>query len=251
MRMDRSFGPVTEEEQALQRRLLDLCVLSERRGCVLFTPFLTPSEQAFAGLVLEREKVAYQFFGGYEGAERCIVAVGEGRQPPPVAALRLHHAAPLTHRDVLGAAMAQGIRRDAVGDILVGEKETVMLVLREVVPYFLGQFDRAGRIPLQVCEIALSSITPPEQRYETIRDTVASLRLDALCACGFRLSREAAQEGVRRGLVQVNWRPALSASKLLEAGDVISLKGKGKVKLDEIGAYSKKGRIWVQMRRYL
>lgn len=245
----------TEEERLLGRRLMDLAELSSRRGRPVATAFLSPSEQAFASLTLEQAKLPFYLDGGFMGAQRKIAVVGacerEEWEEHLAAAIAITHPQPLTHRDFLGAAMAAGIKRKVLGDILVGQQSTVMLVVREMAPYLIQNLDKAGRVPLTLREMELSQITPPEQRFEAVRDTVASLRLDSLAASGFRLSREQAKEAVQRGLVQVNWRLETSPSASLSQGDTVSLRGKGKFLLAEVGGESRKGRVWVELHRFV
>ena len=67
----------------------------------------------------------------------------------------------------------------------------------------------------------------------------------------FSLSRGAAQEAVRQGLVAVNGRLALTADALLGEGDKVSLRGKGTAVLKEIGGKSRKDRDCIVFARYL
>ena len=241
-----------DEERQLGRRLIDLSQQADRRGVPAATHFLTPPQQAFCTLALTSAGISHCFAGGYEGAERRVVWIGS-EQPgnDVIGAVRIRHPAPLTHRDFLGSALACGIKRETLGDILVGQQETIMLVLREIMPYLLIQYDSAGRIRLTVEEMSLDEIVPPAQAFEMIRNTVASARLDAVLASGFRLPREKAQEAIRRGLVHINWRAADSPSHTVRQGDILALRGKGKMTVESIGATSRKGRIWVEMKRFV
>ncbi len=249
----------TSEEKLLGRRLLDLAERCERSGWYTFTDFLSPAEQAFCGLILPRMGVQYAFDGGYEGAERaCLTFYPDYLGAPaadgedyPIAALAVSHSVPLTHRDFLGAVLGLGLERDAIGDILVGERETVILVTAGIAAFLLTELSSVGRTGVRVSLIPTSQITPPEVKFEIIKDTVASLRFDSVVATAFRLSRETAQKAIRAGLVRLNHLEQTSTSATVEQGDILAFRGRGKAVLDTVGNESRKGRIWIEIKKYV
>lgn len=249
----------TAEEKLLGRRLMDLAGRCDRTGWYTYTDFLSPAEQAFCSLILPSFRVPYAFIGGYEGAERaCLVFYPGYLEPPaadgedyPIAALAVSHSVPLTHRDFLGAALGLGLERDAVGDILVGERKTVLLVTEGIAPFLLTELSSVGRVGVKVCRISPADITPPEVKFELIKDTVASLRFDSVVATAFRVSRETAQKAIRAGAVRLNHLEQLSASATVSEGDILAFRGKGKAVLDTVGNESRKGRIWIEIKRYI
>ena len=157
----------------------------------------------------------------------------------------------LTHRDFLGSLMAQGITREKLGDILVSEGACDLIVSRDIAPYLLQNVTGAGRVKLSVSEIELSGLNVPELKVRGIRDTVSTLRLDAVAASGFSMSRGKAQELISSGRVQLNHRETLKAGTPVAQGDVISARGLGKFEVAEVGGLSKKGRTALLLRRYL
>jgi RNA-binding protein YlmH len=85
----------------------------------------------------------------------------------------------------------------------------------------------------------------------TIRDTVSTLRLDAVVACGFSTSRGKAADLISAGRVMVNHRECLKADKSVAEGDVLTCRGLGKCVLTEVGGLSRKGRITLTIERYI
>ena len=249
----------TQEEKLLGRRLIDLSEQCDRTGWFVSTSFLSPSEREFCRLALPHLGCEAIFDGGFDGAERtCALLYPAYIDAPeryfddfPIAAIKMEHSTPLTHRDFLGSVLGLGLKRETIGDILVGERESIMLVTRSVLPFLLTSFGKAGRGGVQVSEMALEDIIPPEPKFEIMKDTVASLRIDSVLSVGFRISRETAQDAIRRGIVQLNHREILSTSKILSEGDVLSLRGRGKAILAEVGNESRKGRIWIQVKKYI
>ena len=136
----------------------------------------------------QRPSPSTLFFGGYPGAERTICLFLPDWQEPedalalamadegPVKVLRCTHNADggITHRDILGAILGQGITREKVGDLLVGPESCDVLVLEELADYLLLHLDSAGRTRLQDGTHFPLPDFSAEVRIKTIRDTVAT-----------------------------------------------------------------------------
>src|SRR5699024_11073691 len=68
-------GAMNREEELLKKRLLDLANLADRRGIATFSDFLNLNElNIFHGLQRELSFIQCRPFGGYESAERQMVA---------------------------------------------------------------------------------------------------------------------------------------------------------------------------------
>ena len=251
-------------ERLLLARALDKLELSRTRSIPACTGFLSPQERAgVENLLGAAGRPAHLFFGGYEGAERTVCAFlpdwlegADWAADPdscPVRALRCTWSGgvKLTHRDFLGAVLGLGLDREKVGDLLVGDGVCDLLVLEELVDFLLLHLDQAGRARLKLSPLPLDRLEPPEVRVKVIRDTVSSLRLDAVAASGFSLSRGRAAELISSGKVQLNHRECLKADRAVAEGDVISCRGLGKCAVKTVGGPSKKGRIMIELERYL
>ena len=75
--------------------------------------------------------------------------------------------------------------------------------------------------------------------------------MDAVSGGMFRLSRSAAAEQIRLGLVSLNYSVCESVDAPVREGDVISLRGKGKGSVTAIGGRSKKDRLFVTTEKRL
>ena len=85
---------------------------------------------------------------------------------------------------------------------------------------------------------------------EVLAFTLAGLRLDAILAGTFHLSRGEAAERIGAGLVQLNYAVCEKPAAEVEVGDVFSLRGSGKARLAEVGGQSRKDRTRVRVERY-
>ena len=108
-----------------------------------------------------------------------------------------------------------------------------------------------GRAKLTVTAIEPRHIHIPEVKCQEVRDTVSSLRLDAVASTGFKMARGKAADLITSGRVQVNWRECTKPDKLLSAGDTVSARGFGKFELTEVGGVTKKGRTSIVLKRYV
>ena len=146
--------------------------------------------------------------------------------------------------------MGMGIVREKLGDILVGQDSADLMVLDTVAEFLAQSWESAGRAKLRVSEIDPGCVHIPEVHCEERRDTVSSLRLDAVCATGFRMARGKAAELIEGGRMQLNWRVCTKPDKPVSAGDTVSARGFGKFELAEVGGLTKKGRIPITVKCY-
>ena len=252
------------EERMLLARVLDKLELAQSRGIPAHTPFLSPGErESVTGLLNAWGRPRHLFFGGYPDSERTVclfppdwMEEADCAQGPdaPLAAVqaRFHPEASLTHRDILGSLMGLGITREVLGDLLLPAPGLCQgVVLRDSLPILLSQWEGAGRWKARFEEIPLDRLTPAPAQVKTIRDTVAAPRLDAVLAAGFSLSRSKAAAHISAGRVAVNHRECLKGDRLVEEGDVLTCRGLGKCVVREVLGQSRKGRIMLELERYL
>ena len=249
-----------EQEKMLLAKLYDKISAGMRKNIPASTCFLSPYEQSLARYLFGQQE-GLSFFGGYEDAERSMLCYLPEyltkeqlwEEDSPVACLRADFYAGDTpdHRDFLGALMGAGIGRETVGDICVGQGFCYFFVTAEIAPFVLQELTGAGRTKVHLTQVPLAGLILPEQKTLTIRDTLASLRLDALVASGFRISRSLAATYIESGKAAVNGIPCEKPDKEVRAGDKVSVRGLGKILLESIGGQSKKNRYIVVIQKYL
>ena len=206
-----------------------------------------------AARAAREEGVLAAFNGGYEGAERCVAAFYEGDAPEdwPIECLRAEWNADYAkaqHRDFLGAALGLGIERSLLGDFVVGDAFAYLFVMESAAPMILSEMESAGRAKLKIERAETFEL--PEEKGTNVRDTVSSMRLDAIVAAGYSLGRAEAQELIRRGLVKLNHLQEERTDARVREGDLISVRGQGRLRVDEEQGLTKKGRLGVRMTRF-
>lgn len=250
------------DDRVLLAKVLDRAQQATTRNIPTTTDFLSPAQQVQAEDLLRAAGIAetaYVRCGGYDGAERALLLFlpdwmepEDAESQSPIRCLRaaFRGTETLTHRDFLGSLMGMGIVREKIGDILVGPDSADILVLDTVAEFLSQSWESAGRAKLNVMEIDPGCIHIPEVRCEERRDTVSSLRLDAVCSTGFRMARGKAAALIESGRVQLNWRECVKPDKPVTTGDTVSARGFGKFELTEVGNLTKKGRIPITVKCY-
>ncbi len=229
---------------------------AERTSKPFYTKFMSPAEAAAVLGRFPKSELSLSLIGGYDDAERCICAfyTYEDELNPPICALKFSiksKAAVLSHRDYLGSVLSLGIKRETVGDIIVSDSGAVVFCLTEIADYIIDNLTKIGGSGVRIELADMSEDIRVERQFEESFATVSSLRCDCIVAAATRLSRTKAAELIEKGLVTVSYNTVLSHSVLLKDGDVISIRGYGKFRLQTDGALSKKGRIHVSLLKYI
>lgn len=256
----------------LEARLSD-AVEKSRRGEVASMPFLTPRERRAAERYLRTCGAWEQawFWGGYHGAERAclfllpdylLVCLENERVPEDddtavlalldedavsaVQAVRVKGSGyrALTHRDYLGSILGLGLERDALGDIAVqNEHEAVVFCPARLVSFLTENLCKIGSDTVRCAPYTPDAQFTDGRKYRPIRDTVASPRLDCVVAALTNLSRDAAQQAIRSGLVEVDFEPTERVDLVLTPPTTISVRGFGRYILRSFDGETRKGRL--------
>lgn len=246
------------EDRVLVNGLLEGAKASISGYASRHTDFLDPRQQRIAEEVLgQQNNIAYEFYGGIEGSERAICIIYDinyeiTEKDIPITILSIawsKSSRKLSHRDFLGSILGCGIKREKVGDIILGDNQAYVACMSEISTYLLYNLNKVGSVAVSVTEAEAAG--KKEEKVKLITTTVASLRLDSLVASGYGVSRAKAVETVRNGKVKVNWEDSESPSREMKQGDVVSIRGKGRIVLEEVYGTTKKDRIRIVIKKYL
>ena len=155
------------------------------------------------------------------------------------------------HRDYLGAVLGLGIERDRIGDLLVFDDTAYLFCLSPVVSVLLQELEKVGKVSVKAEQVALSEVPISERKVKKITFTVKSLRLDAVTGDMFGVSRTLAAELIREGAVTLNYSICEKVDATVKEGDTLSVHGKGKGRISQIGGRSRKDRLFVEAELYL
>ena len=234
------------EETAV--KLVDAAEKAMKNQKFRLTAFLDPFGQ----------EIAVSFNGGYAGAERqrAVFQHEDFRGTPSweiavVEAVWKDAFAHISHRDVLGAIMGLGVEREIIGDIQIQQGAARIVTAENMADFLLTNCVQFGAAHVTCSLGELSALLPRGERCKEIRATVASLRADSIAAAGFGMSRSRAAADIAAEKLKLNWQSVKSASQAVKEGDVLSMRGRGRLEVKEIRGQTKKGRISVLLHRYL
>ena len=235
------------EPDIIKARVGDCLNLCLKTGVPKFLGFLSADEAAQAGQCLSCTDTKYKFFGGFDLAERTFLGVfpdwaDETDFPISAVTFTFPAAYRLSHRDFLGALMSLKLSRECVGDILVGEGVAVAFLSETVAPHVLTEVKKVGAVGVKTAP-GIPDVLPEVSKKVMLSDTVASARLDCVVAAVTNTSRGKAAEYIADGRVCVNSAVCQKATKLISAGDSITVRGKGRFSVESLSDRSKKGRI--------
>lgn len=240
-------------------RLKDLSEKSDKNLRFTFTEFLSLDEQS-ALKSIEREVSTFSLFGGAPGCERVIARFGNPNdfgyeEDFPISILKLQpklkkFADDLVHRDFLGALMNLGIERKLLGDIIVKDNVAYVFAMEKIADYIC---ENLTRVKHTVITPQIVPDIPEGQLFKTesISIPVSSLRLDCIIAGIYNLSRSQVVEIFSSQKVFVNGRLIENISHAPKEKDIISVRGFGRFVFSSTGGTSKKGRVYVNLEKYV
>ena len=241
-------------------RVIDRAEQAIKTWEVVLTDFMSPPELAELQRVFSRlTEVQIVAWGGYEQAERQRVAIARSEMPlerEQVELVPLEIAGNFlfdtaTHRDFLGAMLGAGIVREKTGDVIVlGERGAQAIASPEIAEFLEMSLQQVRSVPVKTQRIDLSELRIREPKKKESTTVEASLRLDAIASAGFGMSRSKMSDLIDGGDVRVNWKDVTQTSYQVKSGDLIAIRGKGRLEVGEI-MVTKKERYRVQLTRYM
>ena len=250
-----------KNDYTLAKRIKELAERAYNKGQYVFTDFLTPSElQVFYNMKNEISYVPAREFGGTELCERKMLGFGSEElcaydQDFPICCIKSEalikkFSDELTHRDFLGAIMNLGITRELIGDIFVKDN-TGYIFCHENIAGFISDnliFVKHTHVNSVVCSEIPEEIKPSLEESSVI---VSSNRLDGIISGVYNVSRSKSLELFKEKKVFVNGRLMENNSMTLKNDSVVSVRGKGKFIFKSEGKTTGKGRLYINILKYV
>lgn len=251
---------MNKEETLLRKRLTELSRQAYHKDIVTFSDFLNLNELNILHTTpKDLFPARYETFGGYEMAERQMVAFLPDalyyEYHYPMQILKIRPANPrfaeeLSHRDYLGSLMNLGVERCKMGDILLLENCAEVFVCQNIAEYLCQELTRIRHTVVQTQLVTPEEISY-EPRFEEIKGTVSSIRLDSVLALAYPLSRSKMTSYIEAGRVFVNGKLITSNGYHLKEGDILSVRGLGRIRYEGMLSETKKKRCLISLRKYI
>lgn len=247
-----------EEDRLIGSHVLDKSERVLKYHKTEASDFLNPYQQQIAeDIVKQISDLNYKFEGGYKAAERKRLVLFPEYLFPDLVETQIaifkikgnFSFQNLTHRDFLGAVMGLGLQRKVIGDILLHSEFAQLITAVEVKDIIELKLDKVHQVPVEIEAISADEIIKPTQHEKEILTTVPSMRLDAVASSGFGDSRSKMSRAIKNEEVKLNWKVESDPAAEVEIGDLISVRGRGRVKVEEDRGLSNKDRIKLTLKR--
>lgn len=246
-------------DEDLAAKLLDLAETVQKSRKFKVSDFLDPHGLSVAEIVAANVgNIKVEVNGAFQNPERAKVAfISEEFFGKPDFALECFQVEwdkryyTLTHRDILGAFMGLGCKREILGDIIFIPEGAQFVADKAFEAYISSNLTQIGAAPVSLKIIEPSELQQKEEQVKVISATVSALRLDAVAAAGYGVSRSRMAEEIKSQNVKVNWKEAKNAAQSVGEGDILSFRNRGRVEVAEVRGTTKKGRISITLKRYI
>lgn len=240
------------------KRIIDMCNQVDKYYEVVISDFLSPDLHHYIEYIIhEFRDVSYSLDGGYDLAEykRLVLYPDYMSEVPEMIFIVDLTYDPkygeIAHRDVLGAVLGLGLKREVIGDILLTTGHVQVMTSEKIANFLSSHLLKVGRVNVKVSVVTKDEIIEKEEAFQMIFSTVKSLRLDSVVASGYNISRSKAVELIKADRVKLNHNFTNQSAKELSEGDLISVKGKGRIRLESINGLSKKERYKIEIKKYI
>lgn len=163
---------------------------------------------------------------------------------------RLADASLVGARGNSGNILAQyfnGLDRLKIGDISVHQSFAQVCVSKKMVSVFTESVSKIARSGVKISEVSPNDfVRLPEQATNQVV-MLSSLRIDKAIASIFNKSRSFAQGLIQSSKVKVNYTEIMQNDFELTTGDLISVRGLGRVKIGQNLGLTKKDKVRIEV----
>lgn len=248
-----------KDEQPFIEKVVGWVSEVENRYAPKLTDFLDPRERFIvSSIVGQNDDLTIVEEGVFEQAERKRLYICPSYFTPNPSDFNItiysvsypSKFAQIGHPDVLGATLSLGLDRMKFGDIRVNENAAQFAVVSEIADYVERNLISIGKVKVHLNRLEThENLIQSKEEWIERSYTVSSMRLDVILANVLNTSRQKSQMLINAGKVKVNWTVRESTSFELQEGDVISVRGHGRVKILMIEGRTKKEKIRLQVGR--
>ncbi|MDA8233393.1 MAG: YlmH/Sll1252 family protein [Clostridia bacterium] len=251
---------INQEDKLVMAKVLDKAEEVLRNHQARSTDFLDPSQQELAqGILNGLPEFNYLLTGGFPQCERrkvilCPDYLEPGDMDHGLVFLKItgnFKFQQVSHRDYLGSLLGLGIKREKIGDLFLFDQGCYAIVDNEVASYIINNLTQVHRVGVKVSPVGQDQVELPAEEVKESRTTLSSLRLDTVACAGFGVSRSQMAREIEAEKVKLNWVVNSRKEYPVKEGDIISIRGRGRLEVAEIGGKTRKERIVVVLRRYL
>lgn len=246
-----------DDERAFVEKMLDFCKQVEDTYSYRLTTFLNPRQEEILESLTSYSGLSFYSSRQLVATEKVRVIIAPiyyelATEDFELVCLEIVYPEKfhsLTHSQILGTLLNQlGIRREFLGDIIVQEQEILLFIDQKFADLVEAEVHKIARVPVKWKRRSLESVTL-QQSAGGKSDVLllSSLRLDKVVAAAFRLSRGLASKLIEQGKVKLNYSETRESSKVVTVGQLVSVRGYGRVKIREVLGTTTQGKLKVDI----
>lgn len=232
------------------KKQMESLINKARFGSVSLTTFLDEAKQAIL-LGMNTSGIDLSFNGGFINAENKRAMLKPIDYEVDDYKINIYEIIynerylTLNHRNILGTLMSLGIKRESIGDIYVNDNKAYFACTNEISKYVEANFKMIGHHSVEL-RLLDDKIKIERKKIEKTF-IVSSMRLDVIIAAAYKFSRNEANEFINAGLVSINHIACLNNSMIVKVNDVISVRHKGRVYVNEISGKTRSERLAIKL----
>lgn len=213
----------------------------------ILTKFLTLEEQS----ILTKQRCSLLFFPEDCERKRALVSLDDIQNRNfEIDLLKIsynHKFGSIGHRDVLGAVLGLGIKRECIGDILVDDC-IYIFIIKEMSIYIIDNLLKIGNVYVNVEMSSIDDIKDINRdNYIEDQLLVSSYRLDTIVSERTNLSREKSKQYIQLKNVKVNGIININPDYIVKIDDLISIHRYGRLIVKEEIRKTKKDKIVIKI----
>ena len=251
-----------DENDLLIAKVLDKKKICNSKNKITYTDFLIEKEQRVIEKNVKLENTF--FYGVNENADRKILVFYPEKLTEELVRkslksvlsgiriiLKNDQIGNYEHKNYLSALIKIGIDRGKIGDILVDDYGADIIAFdmnKEFIIQSLSELTRFRKANIDI--IPIDDIKQKIDRFEESTIIVSSMRIDNIVAELAGCSRTNADEYINSERVFVNYETALKGSKTIFEGDIVTIRGKGKFRIDGLVRNTRNNRFVIKVNKY-
>jgi RNA-binding protein YlmH len=249
MNKSKNLDHISTENKEIARRVIDLCEIVSRTKSTECTDFYNPFEvKELTSLINTYDTISFSLIGNEDSESKAILIypeyMDEVNPADYVSLVKIDKKDyEIAHKDVLGSLLSLGIKREKLGDIIINDEAIYFYIRNEILDYVLLNLEKIKNYGVELEVIDLATPIVREIDYEEKLITCASARLDLVLANVYNLSRSDAKNAIEAGLVKLNYKVTYKISEMLEVGDMVSMRRRGRFIVGDYLGLSKKYKL--------
>lgn len=234
-------------------KVIDKANVCIKKHEILQTDFLNPYEIKNAISILNSNSdMKYKIDGGYEESERSVICIYPyyiEDIETDISFLKIEgnfKFKSVSHKDYLGSILGLGIKREKIGDIIIHDNFCQVVVSSDICNFVLFNLEKVSKNNVLVSKIQREDLIKSDLSYKEVSSTISSDRLDCIISSIYNLSRQESSKLIENEKVYVDYEKITQSSKVINNNSMISVKGKGRFIITELGDITKKGKLKIK-----